>query len=316
MQLSAQNRQAFEKKFKELDKGIIDLLRGGSVLLNWGGFNASGVIFRFVDDDNTKETYILTAKHNLLKAAGYDPKKTGAPSTLVKAFVENTVVYYGASDFVKRPAKSASLDKGDDNGGNTLIFGDATQDTWEYDVMMVKSADPGLLAQAKAGAAVKTPEQLNALSLQLVDTYPTLARGQKREFIQCGFGYENDDRAPSDKHVGKFQVRYTQPTALESTPVYSYDPESGFDQEFTNVVQVTADDLNSTAPGDSGGPLFLVDTSKKGPPLVLLLGTTLGSNHSLATETDVPDAPIIVNSSNYIQQFICLAYPETAGCYA
>ena len=315
MQLSAQNRKAFEQKFSALDKGVIDLLRGGSVLLNWGGFNASGVIFTFVDKDDTKATYILTAKHNLLKAEGYDPKKTGAPSTLVKAFVENTVVYYGTSDFVKRPPKSASLDKGDDNGGNTLIFGDATQNTWEYDVMMVKSADPGLLAQAKACAAVKTPEDLNKLSLQLADTYATLQRGLKREFIQCGFGYGNEARSPGDKHLGKFQVRYTEPTALETAPVYSYDPDSGFDQQFTNVAQVTADNENSTAPGDSGGPLFLVDTSKKGAPVVRLLGTTLGSNHSLAKETEVPDVPVIVNSSNYIQQFICLAYPGTEGCY-
>jgi hypothetical protein len=315
MQLSALNRQAFEKKFTELAKSVTDLLRGGSVLLSGGQFNGSGVIFWFEDSPTVKETYILTAKHNLRRGAPYDPKKTGAPSTLVKDFVDNIAVYYGAVDFKTRPAKSAPLAKGADNGGNTRIFGNSTQDTWEYDVMMVKSGDPQLLAYAKSTAAVKSAEELNALGLKLFETWTTLGRDQNREFIQCGFGYANEKREINDKYLGKFQVRYTQPSAAEIADVYDYDPETGFDQKSTSVALVVADNENSTAPGDSGGPLFLVDSTKKGAPVVVLLGTTLGANQSLTENTEMPDDTIEVNSSNYIQKFICMAYPGTDGCY-
>jgi hypothetical protein len=121
----------------------------------------------------------------------------------------------------------------------------------------------------------------------------------------------------SDKYVGRFQVRFTEPTASAvAEEVYDYTKDTNFDQVYRNVARVDAENENSTAPGDSGGPLFLLDSTStgNGPPEVVLLGVTLGANQSLTKGIEVPDDPIVINSSSYLNVFVCEFFPNAQGC--
>lgn len=312
MQLSVENRKAFEARFNEFKTATKNLLFGCSVGLNAAPFQASGVIFIC---DTLGNTYILTAKHNLLR--GDTPDNRPLPSTLVDEFTDKITIEYGAANFTSRPPLGAALVKTANNGGNAKIFGDPNQDNWDYDVMMVKSADPLLLAHAQQHALVRSKADLNKLGLQLSAPGLALKRTSTHVFMQIGFGYSSGERAVNDSFIGKFQVRFQDPITVVVAPeVFDYDEETGVDSINTNVVRIVANDENSTAPSDSGGPLLLIDSTNtgNGPPDVFLLGVTLGANQSLTARTPVADNPILHDTSNYVGPFICMSGPTVAGC--
>jgi len=185
-------------------------------------------------------------------------------------------------------------------------------------VMMVKSADPGLLAHAQQYALVRSKADLHKLGLTLSVPGLALKRSDKHVYLQSGFGFTSNAMSDSDSYVGKFQVRFADApiTVVVAEEVYSFDEETGIDDVHSNVVRLTANNTNSSAPGDSGGPLFLLDSTStgNGPPDVYLLGVTLGANQSLIPRTPVPDEPILVNSSNYVSAYLCERFPGLQGC--
>lgn len=312
MQLSPENRLRFEQDFNRLDATTAQFLRGSGVALSAPPFNTSGVIFGFT---TAGSTLILTAKHNLLRGVNYPEDKKPAPSTLVGPFCAAAAIFYGARDFETRVPLSAPLDQGADNGGNTKIFGNPANNNWDYDVMLLKSSDAGLLAQARQYAVVKTLKDVEALLQTIANPGLALKRMDTHVYIQVGFGYSNTAMKDTDKFVGKFQVRYTSPlVSAVAERVYSYDEEAGVDGITTNVVRLAANDENSSAPGDSGGPLFLLDIANRASTVVSLLGVTLGANQSLTPRTVVPDEPITVSTSNYVKEFVCDIFPNAGGC--
>jgi hypothetical protein len=313
MQLLDGNRKDFEKRFNDLAPAAKQLLRGSAVALAYSGgsFNASGVIFYY---DGTGASYILTAKHNLLLGQPFKPGETPAPSTFVQDFTNKVKILYGFVDFTNKAPKSADFDKSANNGGNNQIFGSPDEDNWTYDVMMVKSMDAALLDQAKLCAVAKSQGELDILSARLALQGLALKRASKHEYIQTGCGYSHDNRPVSDKYLGKFQVRYTNPNAnVIAEEVYEYYEKEKFNQVNTNIAMLEADNDNSTAPGDSGGALFQLDKNKATPE-IFLLGVTFGANQSLVKNVVVPDLPIQVNSSSYLAKFICDAFPNSTGC--
>ncbi len=312
MQLSPENRTKFENQFNQLKDDTRKLLRGSAVMLNGAPFTASGVIFAY---DKLGNTLIITAKHNLVQGATYKPGKKPAPSKLVDAFTSKMKIMYGFVDFEKKGSQTALFNQGPNNGGNTKIFGGADQDNWDYDVMILTSPDQALLAHAKQYAVVKTATDLKDLVEKLAIPKLALARSDSHLFIQVGFGNSTPVSSDSDKYVGRFQVRYTSPEASAfAKEVYDYDEEARVDFVNTNVVMMTANNDNSSAPGDSGGPLFLLDITEKASPKVFLLSVALGANQSLTPKTPVSNLPILVGTSNYVKPLLCMLYPTTEGC--
>jgi hypothetical protein len=313
MQLSPGNRKTFQEKFEKLNPAAKEILMGSAVSLNAPGFQGSGVLFMI--NDGATMAYILTAKHNLRLGKPLVPKQTPAPSRMVDAFTKAVTVRYGAVNFKDRPTSTGSLEHGPNNGGNNFIFGNASQDNWAYDVMMVQSSDAGLINHAKKFAPVKNFEALNGLISTLSEPGLALKRTAKRTFWQIGFGYSDDKSKTGDKVLGLFQARETQPSAQAVADMaYNYDSTQKYEALNLHVVMLTADNTNSTAPGDSGGPLFCVEIPDKGAPVVNPLGVTAGSNMSLTSGVQLGDDPIVVNVSAYLKMWICLALPFPDVC--
>jgi hypothetical protein len=98
---------------------------------------------------------------------------------------------------------------------------------------------------------------------------------------------------------GSLQYRTTQPEAnANPTTVTVYNQFSNDRTRYyqlDNAVRLTADPNTSTAPGDSGGPLFLV-SSVSGQPQLFLIGVTSGSDMALAPEPCPPPNQLRVNN--------------------
>jgi hypothetical protein len=103
-------------------------------------------------------------------------------------------------------------------------------------------------------------------------------------------------------------------TAAVAEKAYNYDKEKNYEDMNLQVIMLTADNLNSTAPGDSGGPLFSVDVPDKGSSVVTLLGFTIGANLATAPGQKLGDNPIRSNASAYLKMWLCLAIPFLEGC--
>ncbi|NER39186.1 MAG: hypothetical protein F6J93_35420 [Oscillatoria sp. SIO1A7] len=111
----------------------------------------------------------------------------------------------------------------------------------------------------------------------------------KQVFV-TGFGNildSNGQFPPKKQESHPFQVRTATITRLPETVL-----DKG-DLCLNNVLTVTASNNTSTAPGDSGGPMFYIVNNT-----VYLLGATLGSNYE--ADRIIPDDPIKCNNSTFL----------------
>ena len=305
MQLSTPKQQAFNTNFTtNLRADTQARIAGISVVMRVGGFTCSGALL-YVDASQTL-TYILTAKHNLLLGQALRPASKPKPSEKIDAFTSGVTVSYGGGALGEKPKQTASVDSSAKNGGNANLFPTSSADDWQIDLMLLQSSDSNLHTFAQTNAVFPSLE-LAQKTYEAVLSKPTFAlkRTDENAFIQTGFGYSNDKRATNDGSVGKFQVRYTLPqNAGVADSVYDYDTSTGVDDTYKNVFLMDADNSNSTAPGDSGGPVFVVDYARdtKKSQTVMLIGITLGANQAL-TKTDLGNN-IVNNTASYIGDFV------------
>lgn len=266
-------------------------------------FNGSGAIL-FRDATNT---WIVTAKHNLYILND----NTDAPpwdEALVTRFRDSIRIYYdGPMAYGKEPARVANIT-------SIVPIPKDTARPWDYDVMILKSTD-GPLREFATINAVGNPfdrTRDDYAEIWKDREYLTTAgqylerRGQ--HFLQTGYGRITESfevrvkkktetivipPAPSEGEaragnaLGALQFRTTMPMATATTTVYSQRGRTTAYDRFDQAFQVTANENSSTAPGDSGGPLFAVREHVDSDPSksfwrLYLIGVTTGADMATA----------------------------------
>jgi hypothetical protein len=299
MIMSAPVQAAIQSQFSQLQPSICTTLQNTSVMLTGTtpggfGFTGSGVIL-YTDGDYT---YVVTAKHNLYVFNNQsNPPTTWDPSLLTTFQGKITINYDDEMAFGKPPGKTASID--------AVQTVDIPSQSWLYDVMILKSENPDLMTFAQSNNVYPVPAANQGV---VTNANQYLQKGNQSYFIQTGYGKVSDTASNSQKTLPidtlgsnryqTLQYRFTQPKANNTATVYNqfWNNKSQYYQ-FQNAVQVDADANNSTAPGDSGGPLFLVKFAG-GSWGLYLIGITSGSDMALA-QTPCP-APSFILENNIV----------------
>lgn len=306
MIMTEANEALFKSAVSNLPAPIQTGLQNASVRLSGktsGGqtFTGSAVILY---SDGT-DVVLATAKHNLYVFAGqFDPPAWS--DDLVNSFRANVnVVYDNSMSFGTMPTRTAALSGAFpvDAGGQPRS--NYNQARWLYDVMILKSNDQNLMQFAANNHVVDNPiDGADRGFVQKPGDY--LRRGNQTVFIQTGYGNVRDtvgdvkkitlpqpvNKAGSAKD-GSLQYRTTLPSG--TAPVTVFNQKETNKQQYTQfdqAIQLTADPTSSTAPGDSGGPLF-VATYVRNAWRLYLIGITTGSDMAVAEEP-CPKPPALV----------------------
>jgi len=252
-----------------------------SVRLGNGNFTGSGVLI-----DNAGTRGILTAKHNLAVRANIATPLEWEPdqvALLVEQFLTDLRVGYGPLNppFGQNlPLPSRFQDLSPQASAIEFRNGDGT---WDYDLMFI-SVGQGLplrefIDESADHRIFYRPQDVPFYNGGMAD----------RAVFVTGFGNILDATGAQTSLSHPFQVRNATVTAREDDVQRNVDPPANFE----NVVLVTAANNTSTAPGDSGGPMFTVNNNR-----VYLLGATLGSN--FRPDETIADDPIVNNASTYL----------------
>jgi hypothetical protein len=298
MIMSARVETRIKERFAKLPSNLTKQMKNASVMLSGTGatgpFIASGVIL-YVDlqKQNPKqlEVYIVTAKHSLWVRQGLKDPPSDDPSKLASAFQKAMMICYDDNmAFGSTPKQQAAISE------IVLVDADAAKG-WEYDVMILKSVDPKLLLFAQTNCVYTPP--LTPEVKKWLWTRKNYLQRERNSFIQTGFGAIRDEVGkeflPIDKEgtsTNKYQTlqyRFTEPTSTSTTIVFNnLSNHSGY-YKLQQAIQIKADANDSTAPGDSGGPLFLLSSDQEGPNLYLI-GVTSGADMA-TSERECPKPP-------------------------
>lgn len=250
-------------------------------------------------------TVLVSAKHNLevYMQAGPRPDINAA----VESFKKNVKIYYeNAMAFDTDPSQEADI------SDLLPVKADSAGD-WDYDVMILKSEDQGLLKAATASPIYPFADKKKGPAYLTVVTNQKkyLSKGTKDNryaFVQTGFGKVTDvvegTTLPKDgvgnNREGGLQYRFTYPLVEEARTVYNGlvqkdKPIQYF--QFDRAIQLAADANNATFEGDSGGPLFLSYYDKDSKGWVLyLIGVTTGGDMLVDRKPCPPKGVLVVNT--------------------
>jgi len=291
MIMSKNTQTAINQTFATIPAGIQTNLQNVSVKLfgkspKNSDFTGSGVILYAYQGT----TYILTAKHNVYVFN----ERTDPPlwdNALLTRFQQNVRVYYDtAMVFRKTPEQSAPI---------TAIAPMPTgSSSWSYDAMILESND-GNLAVFAANNRVPLILQKNLDFVYKQNQYlktPDPKKNERIVFILTGFGKTSEKvknqpnkTLPTDAQRGTnvggaLQYRITSPRANAMGPVFNeLSGQKGQFTQFTDAIQLAADANDSTAEGDSGGPLFVY--TNDGADRLYLIGVTTGSDMAAGLES-------------------------------
>ena len=301
--------------------------------------NASGVIFS-VEGNNVK---ILTALHNILmwKKLSAPPQDW---STVLTDFGAKMTVYYGNGDLTFNSEVLTNKCKKAQNKdpitvtvplvpGVTACVSTMKSPSM-YDLALITCADSSFAAYAKnsvLGADFKFQEQLTGL---ISGTEATLKK--KHVCVQLGYGVLKETRTRLSYHAKSkklVQVNDQKPNPVtqeseqgagmtayhlhyratvlknaESTCVFNLETAAGEAPSYMGYSDAFVVSANggTSAPGDSGGPLYIIDATDM--TKAFLLGVTTGSDMEAA---ETPPAGVFVNdiSTSVLPYFESLKPP-------
>lgn len=224
----------------------------------------SGVIL-YADAD---KAYVLTAKHLLYKLAGQDnyaiDEETEAPVlpnvSNNNNFINSIEINYAPAALLGEPTATAAVTGINFGKGNVL--GDKT---WTIDLVVFESTDANFRTHAKNnGVLTQTtiPHYQMLLPTKKKAKGPAILRKDLFEFFQMGYGkgrIKNIGSADDyTDYEGKVQIKISTPIAAK--PIDGAFEIGGNDVNTWPVSDSICDlaigNNGSTAPGDSGGPLF------------------------------------------------------------
>lgn len=274
-----------ENAWKEYQKcSCKDHIQLCSVALKKGNFNGSGVLCI----DSKGVPGILTAKHNLAIYSGLKESPLSWDSTDVEKmsydFLTNLNIHYGPlNTSSKAPKEKECL-----TPESSDIEFRSGYDSWDYDLMFIALKNKSPLRKYILGDP-KHAVNFNPQNTTLESFYQ-----QKRKDAQVfviGFGDQYGADGQHKANAGIFQVRTSK---ITSNPESVLRAEQGSEDYYnTNVLLCSASNQSSTAPGDSGGPVFQIWKNQ-----LFLVGINLGANY--AADTLLPDEPIQNNANTYV----------------
>jgi hypothetical protein len=326
---------AFRTVYDSIASELRTRMQNATVRLRAGTssrFTGSGVILAA----NANYTFVVTALHNVYKLADMPDPPPDGYEDLLTAFRTGVTIVYGndaGMDIGREPTKTAAISHLTDiNLGQDPM--------WSYDVLLLRSEDADLKRYAGANAIYGTgrplptpstrrpkPVALDAAQYLGYGVRGTGGRGDKVNFlIQMGYGAHRDPETlvdgqspdlPADSDdqgtnaKGKLQFRMVTPKVRAVASVYDRDEaDPSKYHEFWYAIQVDADANDSTAPGDSGGPLFVASFVTADSKYVLdLIGVTTGADMPTRAGPYPPTGTVRANNiSTSLEQFY-----ESAG---
>lgn len=305
MLISAAKQNTFNDLLnKTIDPNVKTRILNSSVSLKGknskqSDFDGSAAMLCFTE--NT--TFLVSAKHNLevYAESGNRPAMKGIP----ESFTANVKIYYAANmQFNTQPTQVAAI-------AETIPVTIGSEGAWDYDVMILKSTDPGLLQVCQANQIYPLTNNKQKEAYDQIVTVDrlylskTTTQNTPAYFIQTGFGRVTDkvegtqlpkDKAGPGKH-GKLQYRVTAPKAQATVEVFNQVEKTSKYDSYIRAVQLDADENNSTFRGDSGGPLYLTYFDKKaGGWKLFVIGVTTGGDMDTAKKPCPPKGTLVANN--------------------
>jgi hypothetical protein len=272
-----------------------------TVLLSTLQGYGSGVILGV----NGTKAYILTAKHNLFILAGQStpihkdtqlPKK---PSEYVLSDYSGGIkIGYGPTALLQSPENPPNAATAPVTAIN---FADVAEsgDSWTYDAILLECTNTDFYNFVNTNRFINKANYAGYKSaLRLIRGKYQLLDRTKFDYIQLGYG---DARAKDmdidvDNYTSyekKIQCKQSVPVAATPSPGLVFEPRSK-DRDrskwrrMSEAVELIASNTSSTAPGDSGGPLFAIGKTNK--TKFALVGVTSGANF-FSEETKLRNPP-------------------------
>ena len=281
MQFSTIEKRQAQEAFARLPQAQRDNMQLSSVRLTNGQFTGSGVLV--IDSDNIPG--IITAKHNLYINAGvpepidWDPTQV---ADMVVRFLNNLAVGYGPLNN-GNPTQTQNLQCTEETCNSDIEFRNGNG-SWDYDLMFISFKENLPLVNY-----IKENDSHRIKYNTDTDRPFYKSNMVNRSVFVAGFGNVLNEQGQQTTLSHPFQVRTSTVASLEEAVMRHQNPDA-FN---IDVLLVGASNSTSTAEGDSGGPMFTVNSGK-----VYLLGATLGSN--FRPNEMPPDEPIINNASTYL----------------
>ena len=280
-----------------------------------GDFNGSGVIVNVETRNNKKVVTILSAMHNVMS---WSQTKAIPNNDLIGKFAAATTIKWVKSDAAFNSEPKGETNKApvpgtqitDQCGQRNLCF---------YDLLVLECEDEALYDFAYENVFAKAEDTIggeaNAICGQSGVAESRLLKRAQYDYLQLGYGKITEARTkqkidkdtkklvaptiPDDTYVAtaaqaagmeeyhlhyrltslkseQFASAFDQTTALpkpnnQAAPTY---------QEYVHALLHTGKTTNTSAPGDSGGPMYAIN--KDDPSKLFLLGITSGADMQLA----------------------------------
>lgn len=267
-------------------------------------FDGSGAMLCLGFDGST---LVVSAKHNLEVYWNQGTRPSNLDE-IAESFRDRIKIYYGAGgmQFNTHPARQADIDQ-------VIPVTEVGDNKWEYDVVILRSSDPGLAEVCSANQIYPLSDHSERQSYDEVATdrklylskIPPLDKNSTAYFIQTGFGRVRDTvrnqllplaGAGAGTHGG-LQYRKTEPLGQATVTVYNQEEEPPRDfYPYVEAIQLDADGNSSTYRGDSGGPLYLTYFQKGTGWRLFLIGVTTGGDMSTKQVQYPPQGVYVANN--------------------
>ncbi len=279
MQFDTQKMAQSIQAFKKLPDDVKLNIQKSSVRLTNGTFTGSGVFV--IDSSGTPG--IITAKHNLSVKAGIPtPKEWNKQETkdLIAGFLKNLKISYNDNAAPFDPTMKVQPNKTVEIGPANSSIEFRLNENWDYDLIFIKPPQP-LMAYISGHP-----------SRRILYDYKNAYKGELKDqpVYITGYGDVLDASGKQISLTHYFQVRADVVTKDRGDVMREKTPNFYFKE----ALLISASPKTSTAPGDSGGPVFFVTARN----VVYLVGITLGANYD--TDKLLPDNPICNNASTSI----------------
>jgi hypothetical protein len=270
-------------------------------------FNASGAIFTTLDGSVT----ILSAAHNLLIWGGVsEPPKNW--SALEEGFAKKVKIKFGSGSSQESDMRFDVDPTGSSPIASVTVCridGLCRDADCMYDVVVIKSRHAGLLTFARNSvfgglADDAIARKTKAEAPEIINRSSVLLDSRKHFHVQLGYGdiadtrysditddlgkivrtvigpksYQNTRGAAPWLHKHRLHYRIASPSYTDAQSYYNQTAETGEDPAYSetpNAISLVGRLSSTTAPGDSGGPLYAVDKKMEN---VYLLGVTTGAD--------------------------------------
>jgi hypothetical protein len=318
------------------DNGVSDEARtqllNATVRLKTDKGNASGVILA---STGKGKAYVLTAKHVLYKLAGDKTPGTKKPADYNnQTFCNSVEIGYAPAALLGVPTQTAPVT------AVTFLGKVCNDQNWEYDLVVFESTDATFRTHIEANRFITQDQKDLVVYSNLLNFKPsakaeedgededesedkkdgkgcTILNKELFEFFQLGYGLGKIKGVKvKDEYKnfeGKIQCKISSPSAtIPVDGAYEIDKELTADKwpKSNNILLMDADATATSAPGDSGGPLFcrpkkidknvayLANKSR-----FFLVGITSGANFftdpkwTTAQKKDLPGDDVIHNNA-------------------